>query len=80
MATLHVEIVSPEAALWTGAASALIARSSEGDFTVLPEHTETVGDIVSSVVRVQSADEGEIAFGRARDQRRRRSRPQRRLG
>jgi F-type H+-transporting ATPase subunit epsilon len=62
MATLHVEIVSPEAALWTGAASALIARSSEGDFTVLPEHTETVGDIVSSVVRVQSADEGEIAF------------------
>jgi ATP synthase F1 epsilon subunit len=61
MATLNVEIVSPEAALWTGTASALMARSSEGNFTVLPEHTATVGDVVSSVVRVQT-EEGEIAF------------------
>ncbi len=62
MATLKVEILSPEAALWTGTATALIARSSEGDFTVLAGHTATVGDVVSSVVRVQTAEEGEIAF------------------
>ncbi|HEY1825503.1 MAG TPA: ATP synthase F1 subunit epsilon [Acidimicrobiales bacterium] len=62
MATLKVEIVSPEAPLWTGSATALIARSSEGDFTVLAGHTATVGDVVASVVRVQTADEGEIAF------------------
>jgi F-type H+-transporting ATPase subunit epsilon len=61
MATLNVEILSPEAALWAGTASALMARSSEGNFTVLPEHTATVGDVVSSVVRVQT-EEGEIAF------------------
>ena len=41
MATLQVEIVSPEVALWTGEATAFIARSSEGFFTVLPEHTDT---------------------------------------
>jgi F-type H+-transporting ATPase subunit epsilon len=61
MATLTVEIVSPEKALWAGAANALIARSSEGNFTILPQHTPTVGDIVSSIVRVETA-EGEIAF------------------
>lgn len=61
MATLKVEIVTPEAALWVGEASALIARSSAGDFTILPQHTATVGDIVPSVVRVQS-DEGEVGF------------------
>ncbi len=61
MAALNVEIVAPEAALWTGRATALIARSSEGDFTVLPQHTATVGDLVSSIVRVET-DEGEIAF------------------
>lgn len=61
MATLTVEILSPEAALWSGPATALIARSSEGDFTILPQHTETVGDIVSSIVRVET-DEGEVAF------------------
>jgi F-type H+-transporting ATPase subunit epsilon len=61
MAVLTVEIVSPEAALWSGPATALIARSSEGNFTILAQHTRTVGDIVSSVVRVETA-EGEIAF------------------
>ena len=61
MATLNVEIVAPEAALWTGPASALVARSSEGDFTVLAQHTATVGDLVSSIVRVET-EEGQIAF------------------
>ncbi len=61
MATLNVEIVAPEAALWTGTASALVARSSEGDFTILAQHTATVGDLVSSVVRVET-DEGPISF------------------
>ncbi len=61
MATLKVEIVTPEAALWVGEASALVARSREGWFTILPEHTETVGDIVSSVVRVDTA-EGALSF------------------
>ena len=61
MATLKVEIVTPESALWAGEASALIARSSDGDFTILPQHTETVGDIVPGVVRVETT-EGELAF------------------
>ncbi len=62
MTTLKVEILSPEAALWSGTATALIARSSEGDFTILAGHTATVGDVTSTVVRVQTSDEGEIAF------------------
>jgi F-type H+-transporting ATPase subunit epsilon len=61
VATLKVEIVTPEAPLWVGEATALIARSSEGWFTVLPEHMDMVGDVVPSVVRVDSA-EGEIAI------------------
>jgi F-type H+-transporting ATPase subunit epsilon len=59
VATLKVEIVTPEAPLWVGEATALIARSSEGWFTVLPQHTSTVGDVVPSVVRVDT-NEGEI--------------------
>lgn len=61
MATLTVEIVTPEAPLYSGPASALMARSSEGDFTVLAQHTATVGDIVSSIVRVETA-EGVLAY------------------
>jgi F-type H+-transporting ATPase subunit epsilon len=61
VATLKVEIVTPEAALWAGEATALIARSSDGDFTILPQHTETVGNIVPGVVRV-ATNAGELAF------------------
>jgi F-type H+-transporting ATPase subunit epsilon len=61
VATLKVEIVSPEAPLWVGEATALIARSSEGWFTVLPGHMDMVGDVVPSVVRVGTT-EGEIAI------------------
>lgn len=61
MATLKVEIVSPEAALWVGEATALIARSSDGDFTILPQHTATVGDLVPGIVRVETT-EGDVAF------------------
>jgi F-type H+-transporting ATPase subunit epsilon len=61
MATLTVEIVTPEAPLFSGTAAALVARSSEGDFTILPQHTSTVGDVVSSIVRVETA-EGTLAF------------------
>jgi F-type H+-transporting ATPase subunit epsilon len=61
MATLTVEIVTPEAPLFSGPATALIARSSEGDFTILPQHTSTVGDVVSSIVRVETT-EGTTAY------------------
>lgn len=61
MATLKVEIVTPEAPLWVGEATQLVARSSEGWFTVLPEHMDMVGDVVPSVVRVGTS-EGEIAI------------------
>ena len=61
MAKLKVEIVTPESPLWVGEATALVARSSEGWFTVLPEHMEMLGDVVPSVVRVDTSD-GEIAI------------------
>lgn len=61
MTTLAVSVVTPEASLWSGEATAFVARSREGDFTVLPQHTATVGNLVSGVVRVDTA-EGEVAF------------------
>jgi F-type H+-transporting ATPase subunit epsilon len=61
MASLKVEIVTPEVALWSGEATGLMARSSEGEFTILPQHTPTVGDIVPGLVRVATTG-GELAF------------------
>ena len=58
---LRVEIVTPEASLWAGEATAVHRATSDGDFTILPEHTALVGDIVPGVVRVETA-EGELSF------------------
>jgi F-type H+-transporting ATPase subunit epsilon len=54
MASLHVAVLTPEVALWQGAASAVTARTSMGDLTVLAQHTPLVGDVVASVVRVEA--------------------------
>ena len=45
--------------------AALIARSSDGDFTILPQHTATVGDIVPGIVRVDDR-RGRARLRRAR--------------
>jgi F-type H+-transporting ATPase subunit epsilon len=61
VSTLRVVIVTPEAPLWTGDATALMARSSLGEFAILAQHTDTVGDLVPEIVRADT-DEGELAF------------------
>jgi F-type H+-transporting ATPase subunit epsilon len=61
VATLTVQLVTPDAALWQGAAQSLAARSSVGEFTVLPEHAPMVTDLVPGVVRIR-AEEGELDF------------------
>ncbi|HEV2428083.1 MAG TPA: ATP synthase F1 subunit epsilon [Acidimicrobiales bacterium] len=61
MAALSVEILTPEATLWSGDASSLTARSREGDFTVMAGHAALDGNVVPGLVRVASP-EGELAF------------------
>ena len=60
-ALFTVEIVTPESSLFSGEATALMARSSEGEFTILAHHTPMVGDLVAGLVRV-GTDEGELSF------------------
>jgi F-type H+-transporting ATPase subunit epsilon len=51
-----VELVTPESALFAGAATGVILRTSDGDLTVLAGHTDLVGDVVAGVVRVEVDD------------------------
>jgi len=60
--TFGTELVTPESALFAGAATAVMLRSSEGDFTVLEGHTAVVGDVVPSIVRIEQPDATIAAF------------------
>jgi F-type H+-transporting ATPase subunit epsilon len=43
MATMHVELVSIEAPIWSGEATAVFGRTTEGELGVLPGHTPLLG-------------------------------------
>lgn len=58
---LHVELVSPERAVWTGEADMVIARTVDGEIGILPEHAPVLGALVPGAVRIsRSGGEGEL--------------------
>ncbi|MDP9496085.1 MAG: F0F1 ATP synthase subunit epsilon [Actinomycetota bacterium] len=61
MADLHVEVVSVESEVWSGEASMLIARTTEGEVGILPGHTSLLGELAEGgTVRIQQAAGGEV--------------------
>ncbi|MDQ2748386.1 MAG: F0F1 ATP synthase subunit epsilon [Actinomycetota bacterium] len=61
MATMHVELVSVERALWSGDATAVFARTVEGELGILPGHTPLLGALEPGwIVRIARADEDEL--------------------
>ncbi len=56
--TLHVELVAADRVVWSGEASQVSARTSEGDLGVLVDHAPALSVLVPGVVRIES--EGEI--------------------
>jgi F-type H+-transporting ATPase subunit epsilon len=61
MATMQVELVSVERALWSGEATAVFARTVEGELGILPGHTPLLGALEPGrMVRIDR--EGEDAL------------------
>jgi F-type H+-transporting ATPase subunit epsilon len=57
--SLHVELVAADRTVWSGEADMVIARTTEGDIGVLPNHAPTLSLMVDGVVEVNTA-EGEV--------------------
>lgn len=57
--TLHVDIVSAEASIYSGEASMLIAPGEGGELGILPEHMPLLTRIKPGTVRIQPAAGGE---------------------
>jgi len=54
--TLGVEIVTPEEALFSGEATALLTATTLGDLTIMADHAELIGDVAPGVVRIETPD------------------------
>ena len=66
MATLQVELVAVERMIWSGEASMVIARTTEGELGVLPGHAPLLGELAEQR-RVPGKDT-ELTLGRAGDE------------
>jgi F-type H+-transporting ATPase subunit epsilon len=55
VATLQVELVAVERMIWSGEASMVIARTTEGELGVLPGHAPLLGELApGGVVRIRT--------------------------
>ncbi len=53
MATLHVELVAVERMIWSGEATMILARTTEGELGILPGHIPLLGQLADGgVVRI----------------------------
>lgn len=59
MATVHVELVSVERLLWSGEATIVIARTTEGELGVLPGHAPLLGQLSDGGVVIIRRDDGD---------------------
>jgi len=57
---MHVELVAPDRMVWAGDAEMVIARTTDGDIGILPNHEPTLGVLVETPVRIKRSDEDEL--------------------
>jgi F-type H+-transporting ATPase subunit epsilon len=62
VAQLQVELVAVDERVWSGQATMVVARTTEGELGVLPGHAPLLGELAqSSQVRIKSHD-GEARY------------------
>jgi len=62
--TVHVELVSVERMIWSGEATIVIARTTEGELGVLPGHTPLLGQLAEGgtvIIRREGGDDLTVA-------------------
>ena len=53
---LRVELVAADRLVWSGEATMVVARTTEGDVGILPNHSPLLSSIIEGVVDVQTAE------------------------
>ncbi|CAB4690644.1 MAG: F0F1 ATP synthase subunit epsilon [Actinobacteria bacterium] len=58
--SIRVELVSAERRVWSGEASIVLARTTDGDLGVMANHTPTFGVLVNGVVTIRTENDGDV--------------------
>lgn len=60
MAVLEVTVVSATGLVWSGEATMVVARTTEGEIGILSGHQPTLGVLAAGEVRITAADGSKI--------------------
>lgn len=66
MSTLTVTVVSATAEVWSGEATMIVARTTEGEIGILAGHEPTLGVLAAGEVRITTTD-GQKVTAQAED-------------
>ena len=58
MATFQVDVVSPEATVWSGEATIVIARTADGELGIMADHQPLMGSLATGAIEIE-AESGE---------------------
>jgi F-type H+-transporting ATPase subunit epsilon len=58
-----VDVVTPEAVVWSGEADFLLARTTEGEMGVLWDHEPTMAALATGVVEIEGRDGSRTTVG-----------------
>lgn len=53
---LNVELVAPDRSVWSGTASMIVTRTTEGEIGILPGHEPVLGLLVTGQVTIRTTD------------------------
>ena len=54
---MQVDVVSPEAIVWSGEANFVVAKTVDGEIGILPNHQPLMAAIATGAVEIQAGDE-----------------------
>lgn len=58
MAVFQVDVVSPEATVWSGEATIVVARTSDGELGIMADHQPLMGSLATGAIEIE-AESGE---------------------
>ena len=61
--SFRVDVVSPEATVWSGEATFVVARTPEGEIGILAGHEPVLAALVTSAVLVEGSDGSRTTIG-----------------
>jgi F-type H+-transporting ATPase subunit epsilon len=59
----HVDVVSPEATVWSGEATIVVARTPEGELGIMADHEPLMGALATGPVEIEPESGNRVTIG-----------------